>query len=447
MIDIIPLLAVFAPLFSPQVWSHAEVLLVGAMLTPGVRTVTAILRTMGRALEQRFTNFHRVLNRAVWYPLAGSRILLGLLVAAFVPGGGPLVLGGDDTVERRGGKKITAKGCYRDPVRSTKTQVVRCFGLKWVSLMLLVPVPWSSRVWALPFLTVLCPSKEACGKKGRRHKTSHDWLRQMVKQVRRWWPQRQLILVVDGAFASVGLGWACVQMEAVMVSRLRWDARLYHPPGPQPAGKRGPKPQKGDRQQTLKVWAARGDTRWQEEVIDWYGGQKKTMWLFSRTAWWYRAGQPPLPIRFVMVRDPEEKLRDEVFFCTDLQASPVQILEWVVMRWGIEVTFEEARAHLGIETQRQWSDNAILRTTPCLLGLFSIVTWLTDHLRQHQDVPVQTTAWYAKEQPTFSDCLYWVRQHIWNQRLFVHSTSRGHLTQLPHELIDLLGLYGFPQAA
>lgn len=447
MTDIVPLLAVFAPLFSPRVWCHAEVLLVGAMLTPGVRTVTAILRTMGRALEQRFTNFHRVLNRAKWDALAGSRILLGLLVAAFVPAGGPLVLGGDDTLERRGGKKIAAKGCYRDPVRSTKKQVVRCFGLKWVSLMLLVPVPWSDRVWALPFLTVLCPSKEACGKKGRRYKTSHDWLRQMVKRVRRWWPQRQLILVVDGAFASVGLGWACVQMNAVMVSRLRWDARLHHPPGPRPAGKRGPEPQKGDRQRTLKVWAARGDTPWQEEAIGWYGGQKKPMQLFSRTALWYRAGQPPLPIRFVMVRDPEEKLRDEVFFSTDLQASPVQILEWVVMRWGIEVTFEEARAHLGIETQRQWSDNAILRTTPCLLGLFSIVTWLTDHLRHHQDIPVQTTAWYAKEQPTFSDCLYWIRQHLWNQRLFVHSTSRGHSTQLPHELIDLLGLYGFPEAA
>ena len=102
MPDIIPLLVVFAPLFSPRVWSHAQVLLVGALLTPGVRTVTAILRTMGRGGEKRFTNYHRVLNRAVWYPLAGSRILLGLLVAALVPAGWPLLLGGDDTIERRG---------------------------------------------------------------------------------------------------------------------------------------------------------------------------------------------------------------------------------------------------------------------------------------------------------------------------------------------------------
>jgi hypothetical protein len=447
MPDIIPLLDLFAPLFSSRVWSHAQVLLIGAMLSPGVRTVTAILRAMGLAAEAHFTNYHRVLNRAVWYPLQGSRLLLGLLVAAFVPSDGPLILGGDDTIERRQGKRIKAKGCYRDPIRSTKKYTVRCFGLKWVSLMLLVPVPWSERVWALPFLTALCPSAEVCRKEGRRHKTSHDWLRQMVKQVRRWWPHRQMVLIVDGAFASVGLGWACVGCETVLVSRLRWDARLYHPPGPQPKGKRGPKPQKGQRQRRLKEWAARGDTPWQEEEIGWYGGQKKRLWLFSRTALWYRAGQSPLPIRFVLVRDPEGKLRDEVFFCTDLQAASVQILEWVIMRWGVEVTFEEARAHLGMETQRQWSDQAILRTTPCLLGLFSIVTWLTHHLQQHNQIPVQTTAWYRKIQPTFSDCLYWVRQHIWNQQFFVHSTSKRHLIQLPHELIDLLGLYGLPKAA
>ena len=447
MPDIIPLLTVFAPLFSSRVWSHAQVLLVGAMLAPGVRTVASILRTMGRGEEQRFTNYHRLLNRAVWYPLAGSRILLGLLVAAFVPGDGPLILGGDDTLERRSGAKIAAKGCYRDPLRSTKKQVVRCFGLKWVSLMLLVPVPWSGRVWALPFLTVLSPSLSACQKLGQRHKTSHDWLRQMLKQVRRWWPQRQLVLIVDGAFASVALGWACVGCDTVLVSRLRWDARLYHWPGPRSPGQRGPHAQKGDRQRTLKVWAARGDTPWQEESVRWYGEKQKTLQLFSRTALWYRAGQSPLPLRFVVVRDPQEELRDEVFFSTDLEVSPVQILEWVVRRWGVEVTFEEAHAHLGMETQRQWSDKAILRSTPCVLGLFSIVTWLTNRLQQHQPIPVQNTAWYKKEQPTFSDCLYWVRQQLWNQQFFVYSTAKRHLIQWPHELIDLLGRHGVPDAA
>src|SRR6266478_34366 len=200
---IIRILAPFAPLFSRRVWYHAQSLLLGAILTPGARTVTAALRVMGLAMEHRFTNYHRVLNRTTWSALQASRILLGLLVARLVPPGAPIVLGADDTIERRSGRQITAKGCYRDAVRSTKKHVIRCFGLKWVVMMLLVPVPWARRVWALPFLTALC--RPAAKQDQRRHKTSVDWVRQMIQQVRRWLPERKLVLVVDGGFAAVSL--------------------------------------------------------------------------------------------------------------------------------------------------------------------------------------------------------------------------------------------------
>jgi hypothetical protein len=143
---IILILAPFAPLFSERLWRHAQVLLLGAVLTPGSRTVTGALRVMGLALERQFANYHRVLNRATWSARQGSRILLGLLITLLVPPGATIVLGADDTVERRSGRKIMAKGCYRDAVRSTKKHVIRCFGLKWVSMMLLVPVPWSRLV-------------------------------------------------------------------------------------------------------------------------------------------------------------------------------------------------------------------------------------------------------------------------------------------------------------
>src|ERR671931_1876456 len=172
-------LAPFAPLFSHRVWLHAQLLLLGAILAPKARTVTAALHVMGLATERRFTNYHRVLNRATWSARQGSRILLGLLITLLVPPGATIVLGADDTVERRTGRKIKAKGCYRDAVRSTKKHVIRCFGLKWVSMMLLVPVPWAQRVWAMPFLTALCrPAKK---KDPRRHQTSVDWVRQMIK--------------------------------------------------------------------------------------------------------------------------------------------------------------------------------------------------------------------------------------------------------------------------
>src|ERR687895_1272728 len=285
-----------------------------------------------------FTNYNRVLSGPLWPARHGSRILLGLLITQLVPPGATIVLGADDTVERRSGRKITAKGCYRDAVRSSKKHVIRCFGLKWVSMMLLVPVPWSRRVWALPFLTALCRPAEVSTR--RRHKTSIDWVRQMRQQVRRWLPGRRLVLVVDGGFAAVSLALACVTHHVTMVSRLHWDAALYHEPAPQPPGKRGPKPTKGKRQRRLQAWAERSDTPWETVEVDWYGGRRKKLWVFSHKALWHTPGLPPVDIRFVLVGDPEGKLRMEAFFCTDLQATPMQILTWVVMRWSVEVTFE-----------------------------------------------------------------------------------------------------------
>jgi hypothetical protein len=441
---IILVLAPCAPLFSERVWLHAQVLLMGAILTPRGRTVTAALRVMGLAAERRFTNYHRVLNRAAWSARQGSRILSGVLITQLVLPGAAIVLGADDTLERRSGRKIAAKGCYRDAVRSSKQHVIRCFGLKWVSMMLLVPVPWSRRVWALPFLTALCWPAAKHGR--RRHKTSIDWVRQMMKQVRRWLPDRRLVLVVDGAFAAVALVLACIKSKVIMVSRLRWDAALYHWPEPQPPGKRGRKPTKGPRQRSLQAWAERSDTPWETVEVDWYGGQRKALWVFSRTALWYTSGLPPVAIRYVLVCDPEGKLRMEAFFCTDLQATPVELLQWVVMRWSVEVTFKEARTHLGLETQRQWSDLAIARTTPALLALFSLVTVLALQLSHSGKIPVAVTAWYRKPEPTFVDCLALVRGHLWRARYLVNSAAEAACMQVPREAFELL-LHGFPLAA
>jgi DDE superfamily endonuclease len=395
-------------------------------------------------MERRFTNYHRVLNRATWSARQGSRILLSLLVTLLVPPEATIVLGADDTVERRSGRKINAKGCYRDAVRSSKSHVIRCFGLKWVSMMLLVAVPWSRRVWALPFLTALGWPADKRGQ--RRHKTSVDWVRQMSQQVRRWLPERRLVLVVDGGFAAVSLALACVKSRIAMVSRVRWDAAFYHSPEPQPPGKRGRKPAKGRRQRSVRAWASRSDTPWEDVDVAWYGAQRQQLWVFSHSALWYTPGLPPVAIRYVLVADPEGKLRMEAFFCTGLEATPAQILEWVVMRWSVEVTFQEARAHLGLETQRQWSDRAIAQTTPVLLGLFSIVTVLALRLSEAGHIPVPMTAWYHKAEPTFADCLALVRQHLWRARFCVNSAAEREFVQFPREAFELL-LTGLSLAA
>jgi len=223
-----------------------------------------------------------------------------------------------------------------------------------------------------------------------------------------------------------------------MVARLRLDAALYHPPAPQPKGKRGRKPTKGTGQRSLKVWAARSDTPWEQLESEWYGGERKVLWVFSRTALWYTPGWAPAAIRFVLVRDPEGKLPEAAYLCTDLHATPAQILHWVVMRWSVEVTFEEARAHLGVETQRQWSDRAIAHTTPVLLGLFSLVTVLAWQLSHGGQIPVEATAWYHKTEATFADCLSLVRRHLWQARYLVNSAPKADLIQLPREAFECL---------
>src|SRR5512135_2123626 len=353
--EIIALLAAFAPLVSDRAWAKAQLLAVGAILASGRRTVCSILRIMGLSQERHFTNYHRVLNRDAWSCLAAGQVLLGLIVAV-IPHDWPIVLAADDTIERRGGRRIKARGCYRDPVRSSRKHVVQCFGPKWVVLMILVPVPRSERVWALPCLTTLSWPAGA----GRRaaHKTSIDLARQMVLQVRRWLPERELILVLDGGFAAVELARACQRHQVTRICRLRLDAALYHPPGLQPPGQR-----------RLMEWAGRSDTPWEEVEVDWYGGRRKRVQLFSRTGLWHRRGCDPVAIRYVLARDPEGEHPDAAYLCTDEGVAPEAILKYVVQRWSMEVTFEEARAHLGLETQRQWSDRAIARTTPVLLGL------------------------------------------------------------------------------
>ena len=159
-----------APLFSKRVWRHVQVLVAGTILAPGCRTVSSALRAMGLDQEKRFHRYHRALSRARWSSREASRVLLRLLVETFVPEGDPLVVGIDETLERRYGKKISARGVYRDPVRSTHENFVKSSGLRWVCVMLLVEVPWASRVWALPFLSALAPSERYAAKRGRRHK-------------------------------------------------------------------------------------------------------------------------------------------------------------------------------------------------------------------------------------------------------------------------------------
>jgi hypothetical protein len=435
--DIFAVLAAFAPLFSRRVWRYVPVLVVGAILAPGRRMVSTVLRTVGLAESAHFQNYHRVLNRAVWSSRRASQLLLALLVATFAPAG-PLVLGIDETIERRRGAKIQAAGIYRDPVRSSRSHFVKVRGLRWMSLLLLVPVPWARRVWALPFLTVLAPSERASKPRGRQYKPLTRWARQMIRQVHRWQPGRALVVVGDRTYAALDLLDA-VRSIATVVTRLRLDARLFAPAPPRRPHHKGRPRLVGERLPNLTDQVANAEHIWAPLTVEqWYGEQNRPVELLAQTAVWYSTGFPPVPIRWVLIRDPRGTFPPQALLCTDLAADPQQILAWFVQRWQLEVTFHALRAHLGMETQRQWTPLAIARTTPTLCGLFSVVTLLAHPTLRAPGRPVRHTAWYAKPLPTFADALALVRRRLWASLLFQPSPLTRNPEKLQQSVLDHL---------
>jgi hypothetical protein len=437
--EIYNVLAHFLICFSTPVSQSALLLAVGAILCTRDRTVTSCLRVMGLTEEKHFVNYHRVLNRSYRNTLFSAKILLGLLVA-LVPKTVPLVIVIDETIERRNGRKIRAKGCYRDAVRSSSNHIVYCFGLKWISMMLIIPLPWTRRPWALPFLTVLAPSGASDGAEGRRHKTTVCRARQMIMQVRRWLSDRAVILVGDGTYAAVSLALCCAGMSnpVTLVSRLRTDANLYDDPLPNQPGKRGPKPKKGKKQAKLGERIKDPSTTWETIEVLWYDGVIRTMEILSGISLWHTPGPHPVRIRWVVVRDPEGKLRTEAFFCTDTLAAPEQIIRWFVMRWNIEVTFEELRAHMGFGTQRQWSDKAIARTTPALFGLFSLIVLMASSIIKDGSIPLANCAWYKKSESSFSDVIALVRRHIWSSRYLANSCQNNESANFDENLFEIM---------
>jgi hypothetical protein len=427
-------LSAFRDLFSAPVWSRVLVLIAGTVLATGRRTVSQALRVMGLDAEPDFACYHAVLNQARWSSRRAAQRLLSMIVDAFVPRG-EIVLSIDDTIERRWGAKIKARGIYRDPVRSSRGHFVKASGLRWLSLMAVVPVPWTTHRWALPFLTVLAPSERWSQQQGRRHKKLTDWARQAVLQAKRWLPDRRIIVVGDQSFAALDF-IAAVRRHVCLVTRLRLDANLYEPAPARRPGQMGRPRVKGPRLPKLAALAAApSKTTWTSAVIDWYGGEQRWVRIASGTAIWHHGGMPTAPVRWVLVRDPFGEREPQAFLSTDLNASPIEILAWFIQRWATETTFEETRRHLGMQTQRQWSDLAILRTTPALLGLFSLIA-IWSHQLLGAGLPLRplTAAWYAKTEPSFSDAIALVRRTLWALPDFPISRRSPETLEIPVRL-------------
>ena len=424
----------YVRLFSRRVFAHVPLLLLGAVLAPGKRTVTSALRIVGLGQQPGWHKYHRVLSRARWSARAASHVLLGQLVAAFLPVG-PLVFGLDETLERRWGPRIAARGIYRDAVRSSDAHLVKCSGLRRLCVCLLTPLPWAARVWARPVLTVLAPSAGWATAQGRRHKKVTDWARQAVLQLARWLPGRRLICLGGSGYAVLDL-LAAAPPRVCWLTRLRLDAALYAPAPPRRAGQLGRPRVKGGRLPGLAQLAADAATDWQALPLPADArGQAKAVEVATGTAVWYPAGTA-VPIRWVLVRPAGEAAGPlTALLSTGLALEAAPIVATYAQRWAVEVTFAQVRAHLGVETQRQWTDRAIARPTPVLLGLFSLVTLLAARLHARGLLRAQVCAWYEKAAPTFSDALAAVRRYLWAETIFDTSPDDTVLLKIPrHQL-------------
>lgn len=411
--EIIQVLAHFAPAFTQPTYRKALVLVIGTILAKGRRTVTSALRAMGKEQEADWSQYHQVLNRAKWSGLEVSQLLLQLIVSTFVSAGTTVTIAVDETLERRWGPQIRKRGHWRDSLASSRQRSVSTSGLRWLVLAVVLNVPWTPYAIALPFLSVLLTTPKVSQQLGKRHKTVAQVTGQIVAWLRRCLVGRAIHLVGDGAYAVIALGLRCQRHQITLIAPLRLDSRLFEPPYQPRVKRRGRPAVVGARLPTLAQVALAPTTQWQRSLLPWYGATSAVVDWVSGSALWYSTGTPPLTIRWVLVRDPADPQDIRAFFSTEqAQAAPTIISDFV-NRWPIEVTFEEARAHLGLETQRQWSDLAIERTTPALFGLFSLVVLFAHALYPSGHLPLSTAAWYPKTHLSFHDLLALVRRRIW----------------------------------
>jgi hypothetical protein len=430
-----PLVSSFSVAFTRPTFQRVVVLILGAILTPHQRTVCAILRTLGALAPGHWSNFHRVLSLRVWAGRALAKALAAV-VLELVPPDQPVICPVDDTCPQHKGKNVYGKGKHHDACRSTRTHHVWVWGHKWVVLAINVKFPFASRPWALPVLCALYRPEDLNKKEKRRHKTPIDLSRQLMALLIHWFPQRKFILVGDGGYASHALARFCHRhrRHVTLISRFPSDAALYEAP-PARTGKSGRPRVRGAKlpnpQQRVAASKAKRFT------VNWYGGKTRRVELISEEANWYRSGEGMIPVRWVFVQDVQGTHEDGYFYTTDATLSPRQIVSLFTGRWSIEVTFQEVRAHLGFNTPRNWTKQSVLRTAPCLLGMFSVVTLIFHrHCRDKQIKPM-SFAWYAKKEITFSDAMICVRRLGW-QEVFAHSAQHAGALKLPRGLRAML---------
>jgi hypothetical protein len=429
-----PLVSAFSVAFTRPTFQRASLLIVGAILSLRHRTVTGMLRAVGPLAKGHWSDFHRVLCCRVWSTWPLGKVLAAMILE-LIAQDQPVVVPVDDTTPQHKGKHVYGKGCHHDACRSTHSHMVWVWGHKWVTLAINVKFPFASRPWALPVLCALYRPEELNKQEGHRHKTPTRLAMQLVATLIHWFPQRKFILVGDGGYASHELAQFCHRhrRHVTLVSRFHPQANLYEaPPIVKPRSRKGGRPRTKGRKLPKPEDVVK-KSKGKRFTVDWYGGGRRQVELTWGEGHWYKGGDGLVPVRWVFVHDLSGTHRDEYFYSTDAALAPEQIVGLFTGRWSIEVTFQEVRAHLGFTTPRNWSIKSVLRTAPCLLGLFSLVSLIFARHARAKTVKPRSSPWYTKTEVTFSDAIATVRRLCWAEVLRQSSKHKG-LTKLPARL-------------
>jgi hypothetical protein len=402
--------------FTRPTYHRFLVLLLAALLTTGNRTILNVLRTAGFLAAGHSSTYHRVFSRSPWSLWRLAYRLTSWVIERFVADG-PIYLVGDDTVDEHRGKKVFGKGRHRDAVRSSHSYTAFRYGHKWVVLAVLVRFSFTRRPWALPVLVVLAQNKDKSGK--RRHKTPSQQMRQMLKLLLHWFPERAFVFAGDGGYGTHELARTAARRPArlTLISRFYADANLYAPPPVRTAQQAVGRPRvKGAKQPSPQKVVGRSRKR-QRLNVAWYGGGRRDIEVVTGTGHWYKAGEGLVKVLWVFVHDLTGTHRDEYFFTTDVRLTAQQVIECFTGRWSIETTFQEMRAYLGLETTRGRKKDTVLRMAPCLFGLYTIVAVLFAQMPARYR-RARLIDWVGKKDATFSDAITAVRRWLWQHWVF-----------------------------
>ncbi len=400
----------------PSTAHRMLLLMAGAILTSGNRTVSNILRLLALLDKLNPSTYHRVLSHRRWHSRALCRTLARFVLDRFVPQG-VVLLCGDDTVDGHRGKHVYGKARHRDAVRSSHSHTAFRYGHRWVVLSVLVKLPYAHRPLALPLLIALYRDAACDAAEGRRHKTPSELMCGLLSLLMRWFPEKRITFVGDSGFGTHRAAVFAKRHRGhlTLVSKLPPKAALFAPPPPRRAGTKGRPPLRGDA--LAKPIQAVVEHKGRRLKVRWYGGSQRVVRAVGGTGGWYRGGAGLVPLRWVYVRDESGTHRDECFYSTDASMPLRQIIETYCARWNIETTFQEMREHLGLESTRGWSRETVLRMAPCLMYLYTLVVVFYDTLPRSGDY-LRSYRWKGKRGVTFSDMISSVRRYLWLQWIF-----------------------------